>query len=182
MIRLAALCLLLLAGCNNAEKQAAIEPAELTEEALGHYCQMYVLEHSGPKAQVHLAGQDTPIWFVQIRDAFAFDRMPEQDAKVAAIFVNDMGARGAAWDDPGSDNWIAASEAVYVTGSRKLGGMGAPDFIPFGDRQAAMRFADLQGGTVVTYDEIDDAAVLSPVEVDLEAAGSGEAMTGHDHQ
>lgn len=45
--------LLLLAACDNGEQQAAKPaPQELTREAIGHYCNMIVADHHGPKAQL----------------------------------------------------------------------------------------------------------------------------------
>ena len=32
------------------------DPLPLTPETLGHFCQMNLLEHEGPKGQVHLDG------------------------------------------------------------------------------------------------------------------------------
>jgi copper chaperone NosL len=176
MIRLAMLCTVaaLLASCSEEVNVTVPAPVSMTEEAVGHYCQMIVLEHAGPKAQVHLAGTAEPLWFSQVRDAFVFDRLPEETAEVAAIYVNDMGA-AKSWDEPGIENWIAADQAVYVIGSAMRGGMGAPEFVPFLDAEAAKRFAADHGGTLVTYPDISDEMVLAPVEVDLEAHG-GHAL------
>lgn len=172
MRRLLAVAAIIVAGCNDQDAQGgSVSPVAMTEEAVGHYCQMNVLDHDGPKAQVHLEGNEHPIWFVQIRDAFAFDRMPEQSARVAAVFVNDMGASGSTWANPGIGNWIPAAKAHYVTGSSKRGGMGAPDFIPFARHEDAAAFQQKHGGEVIAYGEITDAIVLAPVEVDLRPAG-----------
>ncbi len=168
MTRIAALLAVLLAGCSGPGSDSIeITPVAMTEDAVGHYCQMTVLHHDGPKAQVHLAGNQHPIWFVQIRDALAFDRMPEQPEKVAAIFVNDMGAPGAAWKEPGVDNWIAAADAYYVIGSDKRGGMGASEFVPFASQAAAELFSLSHGGRVIPYSEISDEEVLAPEDVEL---------------
>lgn len=178
MKRFAVLLLLLAGACSDEQTTAAVEPVTMSAEALGHYCQMNVLEHDGPKAQVHLAGNPHPIWFVQIRDAFAFDRMPEQDADVAAIFVNDMGASDATWVMPGADNWIPAATAVYVIGSDRRGGMGVPDFIPFAETETARQFAARHGGEVVTFDAITDEVVLAPVEIDLDPEAGDRSSGG----
>ncbi len=176
MKRLVVLLLLMAGGCNDPNITAAVAPVTMSTEALGHYCQMNVLEHDGPKAQVHLAGNPHPIWFVQIRDAFAFERMPEQSADVAAIFVNDMGAPGARWEAPGNDNWIAAPDAVYVIGSDRRGGMGVPDLIPFATQQDAAAFTKRHGGKVIAYSDISNELVLAPVDVDL-PSGEGDIET-----
>jgi copper chaperone NosL len=168
MTRIICLLLLLVAGCSDQDSGGGTaSPVTLNSEALGHYCQMNVMDHDGPKAQVHLAGNQHPIWFVQVRDALAFDRMPEQSAQVAAIFVNDMGAPGADWEQPGADNWILASNAYYVVGSDRRGGMGASEFIPFSEQSAALRFSKLYGGKVIHFTELADEAVLAPEDVEL---------------
>lgn len=162
------LFVLLVAGCSEQEPVGVVSPMTMNEEAVGHYCQMNVLDHDGPKAQVHLEGVRFPIWFVQIRDAFAFERMPEQSEPIVAIYVNDMGAPDAKWEAPGDDNWIRAADAFYVVDSEKRGGMSAPDFIPFAHREDARAFTLTHGGSVIAYDEITDAAVLTPVDVELD--------------
>ncbi len=163
--------LLLLAACSGEMPVSVPPPVTMSEEAVGHYCQMNVLEHAGPKAQVHLVGVAEPLWFTQIRDAFVFDRLPEETAEVAVIYVNDMGT-AKSWEDPGIDNWIAADKALYVIGSTERGGMGAPEFVPFSEKAPAERFASENGGTVVAYAQISDDMVLAPVEVDPEVTGS----------
>jgi len=164
MIRLLPLlALALLAACK--EDSPLPIPIALTEEAVGHYCQMDLLEHPGPKAQVHLDGLADPLFFSQVRDAIAYQRMPEQGAFIRTIYVNDMGA-APSWDDPGATNWIPATEALYVVGSGLVGGMGAPELVPFSDAGLAAAFATANGGTVMTLDAIPDDAVLAPVALD----------------
>ena len=86
------LALCLLAGCR--DEAALPQPVSLTSEAVGYFCQMNILDHGGPKAQVHL-DFGPPLFFSQVRDALAYQRMPEQSAAIRAIYVNDMGAPGA---------------------------------------------------------------------------------------
>jgi len=135
----------------------------MTSEALGHYCQMILTDHAGPKAQVHLVGLDNPIFFAQVRDGIAYQRMPEQSNQIAVMYVSDMGA-AQSWEEPGTDNWIPASTALYVIGSDAVGGMGAQELVPFSDRASASDFAAEHGGRVVTLSEIADSDVLTPVE------------------
>lgn len=160
LLLLAVLPLALLGGCK--EEQAAVpQPVAMTDEALGHYCQMNLTEHAGPKAQVHLDGVHAPLFFSQVRDAISYQRMPEQSHAITAIFVNDM-ARAPSWEHPGAENWIAAEAAHFVVGSQRVGGMGAAELVPFSDPQAAADFADLHGGRVLRLAEIADDAVLAP--------------------
>lgn len=156
---------LFVTGC---QKEASLAPPQavtLNEEAVGHYCQMNVLNHEGPKAQIHLAGKPHPIWFTQVRDAIAFTRLPEETDEVTAIYVNDMG-KAQTWQNPGDNNWIDARNAFYVLESSKKGGMGAPEAIPFADQDAAMAFAKLNGGKVASYGDISDDYILAPVDVE----------------
>ncbi|MDZ7600284.1 MAG: nitrous oxide reductase accessory protein NosL, partial [Hoeflea sp.] len=60
------------------------------------------------------------------------------------------------------ETWIDAREAWFVIGSRKTGGMGTPEVIPFGTEQTASGFAGENGGLVVRLAEIPDAYVLGP--------------------
>ncbi|WP_347266675.1 nitrous oxide reductase accessory protein NosL [Paracoccus sp. (in: a-proteobacteria)] len=156
--------LLALAACRQ-EVAQDIAPREMNAQTLGHYCQMNLLEHPGPKGQVHLDGMEgAPLFFSQVRDAIAYARAPEQMAPILAIYVNDMGAAGASWDEPGQGNWIPADTAFYVIGSAREGGMGAPETVPFSSRDAAEAFAGREGGEVLTLAEIRDDMVLAPVE------------------
>ena len=148
-------------------------PVAMTADAVGHYCQMNLLEHPGPKAQVHLVGLPDPLFFSQVRDAIAYQRMPEQSNSIAVIYVSDMGA-APSWEDPGAANWIPAATAFYVVGSRQSGGMGAPELVPFADAGAAQAFAAANGGQVAALDQINDADVLAPL-ADGGAPGTGDA-------
>ncbi len=156
----------LVTGCtenaSQADKPAAIA---LTEEAAGHYCQMVILEHDGPKAQAHLAGLPAPLWFSQVRDGIAYLKSPEQSAELRVLYVNDMGV-AKSWSDPGPDNWIDAQSAYFVVGSDAVGGMGAPELAPFSDRAKAEDFAHRRGGEVMRLEDIPAETVLSPVEFD----------------
>ena len=99
--------------------------------------------------------------------------MPEQSHAVLAVWVNDMGAPGASWATPGADNWIRATDAVFVVGARVTGGMGAPEVVPFSDAALAAVYARQKGGAVMSLDEIPDVALLAPVDTDGAAPGPG---------
>ncbi len=158
--------LLALTACKEETAQDTA-PLPLTPAAVGHYCQMNLLEHDGPKAQAHLDGlPGAPLFFSQVRDVIAYLRMPEQSHAVLAVWVNDMGAPGAAWDAPGEENWIDAEMAHFVVGGRAIGGMGAPEIVPFSDLDDAAEFAAANGGRVMRLNAIPDSAVLAPVELD----------------
>lgn len=170
-MRRALILILLLAACRE-DKVQSIDPVPLSVEAVGYFCQMDLLEHPGPKAQVHLQGlPGQPLFFSQVRDAVAYSRLPEQSYPILAIWVSDMGAEGATWDNPGAENWIHAGDAHYVVGSSREGGMGAPELVPFADVQDARAFAAENGGTVMDLVTVPDSAVIAPV-------AEAEAETG----
>ena len=132
---------------------------------------MNMMEHPGPKAQVHLEGMPAPLFFSQVRDAIAYQRMPEQSYPIKATYVSDM-SKAPSWQFPGSNNWLPADKAFYVVGSKKVGGMGAQELVPFGSRSAADEFAGDNGGEVLTLAEIRDDMVLAPVEFATDEDGN----------
>lgn len=172
--------LLALAACAPAGSDKPPLPVAMTEATLGHYCQMNLLEHPGPKAQVHLVGVAEPVFFSQVRDAIAYQRMPEQSHGIRAIYVSDMGA-APSWEAPGEDNWIPAESAVYVVGAEIVGGMGAPELVPFADDTQAMAFVARHGGSTTTLDAIADAMVLAPVEFEQDEDGDFRAPLVQSH-
>lgn len=161
-----------LGACRD-EVAARPEPVALTAEATGYFCQMNLMEHPGPKAQVHLDGQPNPLFFSQVRDLIAFRLMPEQEGIIAAAYVSDM-AKAASWEDPGAENWIDAEAAFYVVGSTQAGGMGTAEMIPFGTEAAAQAFADANGGRVMRLADIPPELALAPAGPAPDAAAEGE--------
>ena len=154
------------AACDEGPK-VPVTPAKLTREHRGHYCRMIVVDHKGPKGQIHLKGR-SPVFFSSVRDTIAFTMLPEESKQVRAIFVNDMS--NTPWDRPGPDTWMRAEQALYVIGSSKRGGMGAAESVPFRTRAAADSFAKKFGGRVVPFDKIPRAYIL------------GEAGTAPTHR
>ncbi|MBF0393407.1 MAG: nitrous oxide reductase accessory protein NosL [Alphaproteobacteria bacterium] len=133
----------------------------MTQAAIGHYCGMALLDHPGPKGQIHVAGRPAPYWFSSVRDTKAFTLLPEEPKTIAAIYVTDTGQDGS--------SWIEAGRAVYVIGSDQMGGMGAPEAVPFGDRAAADLFAKEHGGRVVAWNAIPADYVLGGAEASHDA-------------
>lgn len=163
---------LLLAGCGEDERSAAPPPpAALTRAAVGHYCGMVVAEHPGPKAQIFVAGTPEPYWFTSVRDAVAFTLLPEEPKDISAFYVTDM-SRAEQWDNPQA--WTAATDAVFVIGSARRGGMGQMEAVPFADRDAAAQFVDRHGGRVVALAEIPEEYVLG-------GGDEGTATHGEGH-
>lgn len=133
-------------------------PIAMTDEALGHYCQMYLMDHAGPKAQVHLEGFDQPLWFSQVSDSLAFVHDPEKIAPIAAIYVSDMGS-APSWAVPGEANWIPVERARFVIESDRPGGMGTPEAIPFGSEAGAEEFSASHGGRTVSWGDVPETYV-----------------------
>tara|TARA_A100000171_G_scaffold20093_1_gene18479 strand:- start:125 stop:727 length:603 start_codon:yes stop_codon:yes gene_type:complete len=153
-------CLMVMAGCRKQVEESLPPPIAMTEEAVGHFCQMNILEHAGPKAQIHLEGLPHPLFFSQVRDGIAYERMPEQNYKISAVYVSDM-SKARDWENVGRENWIPAISAYYVVASSKAGGMGAPELVPFSDQDDARKFVARYGGQVMRLDEVGDAMILN---------------------
>lgn len=165
-----------LAGCGEEQNAALPAPHKLTREAVGHYCGMDLTEHPGPKGQIILASQKVPVWFSSARDAFSYTMLDEESKDVRAIYVSDMG-KAPSWEKPGVDNWIEARKALFVIGSRKQGGMGAPETVPFSDRADAEKFVTENGGRIVAFADVPQDYVLSSET----SAGEGGSSSAHDH-
>lgn len=168
-----------LAGCERSEPTAAPSATEVLAEATGHYCGMLLVDHEGPKGQIHLASRTEPVWFSSVRDTIAFLRLPEEPRDITAIYVNDMG-RVKNWEQPEPGTWVEAREAWFVIESDRRGGMGAPEAVPFSAKDAAESFRDRHGGRIVRLDEIPDAYVLGPVDVTRPEGGHENAAESHE--
>lgn len=163
ILSFAAAAAAMLAGCGRSEPTAAAPaPAQISEDAIGYYCHMNIIEHSGPKAQIFIKGQSEPLWFSQARDGVVFTRLPEETAEITAFYVTDMGGV-TDWSAPREFVWIAADEAYFVIESARAGGMGAPETVPFGDVADAERYQAENGGRIVPLAGIPDDYVLAPV-------------------
>lgn len=163
----------ILGGCSEQDTKVEIPNAiAMTEEAVGHYCNMNILEHEGPKAQIHLKNIEFPIWFSQVRDAIAYTRLPEETFEAVAIYVHDM-SKADSWAEPGDDAWIDIKQAFFVINSNTIGGMGAPETIPFGSEENAMEFVSKNGGSVVELADIPDKYVLGPVDISISHQPTG---------
>jgi len=167
---------LALAACGEEQAAAPPPPAELTQEAIGHYDQMVVLDHDGPKGQIFVKGRDKPYWFSSVRDTIAFTLLPEEPKDISAIYVQDI-ARAQSWRDPGPQSWIEARGAHYVIGSKRMGGMGQPEAVPFSARDAAEAFIRDHGGQVVSFAEIPRDYILG--DAPAVAAGAPKGHSGH---
>ncbi len=172
---LLAVLLLFAAGCDRDAGQAPPpSPNEVLAEATSYYCGMLLTDHEGPKGQIHLSGREEPVWFSSVRDTIAFLRLPEEPRDITAVYVNDM-AQAKSWDQPEDGAWVEANEAWFVLGSDRMGGMGAPEAVPFSAKDAAEAFRAQHGGQLARLDEIPDDYVLGAVG----AAASAHESAGH---
>jgi copper chaperone NosL len=170
---------LALAGCNDQKTaEAPPPPQELTATAIGHYCGMNVLEHTGPKGQILLASRKEPVWFSSARDAISFTMLPEEPKDISAIYVSDM-AKAPSWDRPGTSNWVDARKAFFVIGSRMKGGMGADEAVPFSDKGAAEKFASENGGRVMAFADVPKDYVLGATAETTSSVDEQGAHEGH---
>lgn len=156
-LAVAALTLMLAACGDEADTAQAPPPVTPDREASTYFGHMILVDHLGPKAQIHLKSKDQPLWFPAVRDAVAFTVLPGEAKDITAIYVTDMAA-GDGWDHP--QTWMPAAAATYVIGSDRVGGMGMPEAVPFSDRAAAEAFAQDHGGRLVSWDEIPEDYVL----------------------
>ncbi len=163
MKRLLALGLaVLLAACQEEEAKAP-PPQPMTAQTIGYFCQMNVVEHGGPKGQIALEGfPGGAVFFSQVSDTVAYLRMPEQNYKILATYVTDMGTTPN-WDEPGKAEWITIDKALFVVGSDQAGGMGQPEYVPFSDPQKAAAFAAAHGGNVMALADIPLPQTGDPV-------------------
>lgn len=166
--------LFLLAACNE-EKAELPQPEVLDEDCIGYYCNMIVANHPGPKAHIFLRGQMEPVWFSSVRDAIAYTMLPEEPRAILVIWVHDM-AKSPNWDKPEPNTWMKAEEAVYVIGSSKRGGMGAPEAVPFSDQKAAEAFAARFGGRVVPYKDVTADYIFGDVDEQTATSPDGASL------
>jgi copper chaperone NosL len=154
------LLLLALPACGkNEQASAPPPPKEISADSIAEFCNMALSEHSGPKGQIFVKGRNEPFWFASVRDTFAFTLLPEEPKAITAIYVTDM-AKARTWDEPGPGVWTDARKALFVIASRKRGGMGEDEAVPFSDEAAAQAFMAENGGRMVHFDEMPKDYIL----------------------
>lgn len=156
-----ALALTLAACGSGASDVPPPPPSALTANATGHFCTMNLSEHIGPKGQIHLRDNKETVWLSDVTQVFAFTLLPEEAKTITAIYVQDM-ARADAQGNPPDDAWIDARSAHYVIRSEFVGGMGAPDALPFADLEQARDFVARHGGEIVRFDTMPEDYVFGP--------------------
>lgn len=152
--------MLVLSGCDNSTPKMIYSPQAVTRDDIGYYCNMIVEDHSGPKGQILLTDTEKAIWFTSVRDAVAFNLLPEEPKNIGAFFVTAMDE--AEWGHPEKQHssWINAQSAFYVIKSSQQGSMGQMEAIPFKQKQFANDFVQKHGGEIVSYSEIPNNYIL----------------------
>ena len=146
---------LLLMACEPAA-QKAVAPLDIARDTYCSLDGMLLGDYPGPKAQIHYA-QGEPEFFCDTVEMFSIYLQPEQQKRVVAVFVTDMGK--STWENA-AGHWIDAQQAFYVVGSSRRGSMG-PTFASFGDESGARTFIEKNGGRVLRFSEVTpDMATL----------------------
>jgi len=171
---LAGLALVGLVACGGDETPAEVPPPHaVTEDAVGYFCSMNLLEHSGPKGQVLVPGADRPVWFSTVRQTVAYTMLPESPRVLSAVYVSDL-SQVADWRRVDAAAWVEARSAWFVVESTATGGMGGEDPMPFSDRAKAEQFAQQHGGRVLAFNDLTEDYILYPSGADgLQPAGTG---------
>ncbi|HEY6896153.1 MAG TPA: nitrous oxide reductase accessory protein NosL [Rhodocyclaceae bacterium] len=137
-----------LSACGGSE-QKAVSPVEITRETVCTLDGMILADFPGPKAQIFY-DKPEPDFFCDTVEMFSIYLKPEQQRRVRAMFVQDMGK--ADWKEP-KGNWIDAHKAFYVVGSKRHGSMG-PTLASFAQEADATAFAAKEGGKVYRFDQV----------------------------
>lgn len=143
----------ILTGCTEDEQAAMVQQAVALENGDEcHLCGMIITNYPGPKGQLFSKGIEGNLKFCSTRDMFAFIADPENKHNVKQVFVHDMAI--SPWEHPDEETYVDAREAFFVVGHRKKGAMGAT-LASFSKQEDALAFADIEGGEVLRFDEID---------------------------
>lgn len=141
-------CAGLLSACSGSEP-AAVVPVEIASDTYCSLDGMTLADFPGPKAQIHYA-QGGPDMFCDTVELFSTYLQPEQQKRIVAMFVHDMGKND--WNHP-AGNWIDAKSAFYVIGSKRRGSMG-PTLASFAREADARLFATSEGGKAVRFEQV----------------------------
>ena len=145
---LLALSVAALAACSNADG-AARGPVDFSRDTACSLDGMILMDYPGPKAQIQYE-QGDPDFFCDTIEMFAIFLKPEQQKRVRAVYVQDMGQ--ADWNQP-QGHWVDAKTAFYVVGSKRRGSMG-PTIASFAREQDARALVASEGGRVLPFAEV----------------------------
>lgn len=146
-----ALSAALLASCaDQTSAQKTYEPVEITTGTSCDLDGMLLADYPGPKAQIHYADQERPMFFCDTVELFNTLLAAEQVRAVRAIYVQDMGK--ANWDEP-KGHWVDAKTATFVIGSKREGSMG-PTIASFAQTADAEKFVAEYGGKALKFADV----------------------------
>lgn len=115
MKRALILTLMLLVSACKEEVTQDVTPVALGPDTTGYFCQMTLPEHPGPKGQVHLEGlPGAPLFFSQVRDTIAYQRMPSQDAPDPCDLCQRHGRAGRDPGEPRRDELDFQAEDAFL--------------------------------------------------------------------
>lgn len=138
-----------LSGCGDKRDDSAVA-LEIEASSTCDLDGMLLADYTGPKAQIHFAGQAQPSWYCDTVEMFNTLLRPEQAKAIRAVYVQDMAL--ADWEQP-RGHWFDARSGFYVLGSRRHGSMG-PTAASFRKQSDAQNFAAAHGGKVLAYAEV----------------------------
>ena len=144
---------LALGACKTDEKSLAA--VDVTADTACSLDGMLLADFPGPKAQIHY-DNGKPDFFCDTVEMFSLYLRPEQQKRVKALYVQDMGSTD--WMSP-KGHWIDAKSAFYVQGSKLKGSMG-PTLGSFATEDGAKSFASKNGGKVLAFSAIKPEMVV----------------------
>ena len=141
-----------LVGCD--DRAPGVQARELTRDTPCSLDGMLLMDHAGPKAQIHY-DHGLAEFFCDTKEMFAIYLKPELRRRVVAVFTQDMGR--ADWNRP-LGHWIDAKAAFFVAGSSRHGSMG-PTLASFAREVDAQAFARQHGGKVLRFADVTSEMV-----------------------
>lgn len=145
---LASLAFFGLVGCSAVEESAPL-PVEIEAGTSCTLDGMLLADFPGPKAQIHYSQGPTD-FFCDTVEMFSIVLRPEQQKRIRAVYVQDMGKTD--WNAP-QGQWIDAHTAWYVANSQQRGSMGKT-LASFSLEADAQAFMNEYGGKLYRFADI----------------------------
>ena len=149
----ALLLILGLTGCGESEEvKQSLDPVAFHSSDECHVCGMILADFPGPKGPA--VEKNGVRKFCSTAEMLGWWLQPENRLLDAKLYVHDMGRN--VWEHPDDSHLIDATSAYYVVGTSLKVAMGVP-LATFGDEKTAQRFAEQHGGSVLRFDDLDQA-------------------------